>query len=748
MGRLRTITRRSFLVGSVAIGGAVAFGTYRAFAPSENPNEENLASGSATFNPWVVIDSDKITLIATHADKGQGVQSAQAALIAEELDVELDQVEISFGVPSAAYANGGMGDAMAGIPLYEYNASVERTRGFVNGALRAVLPMMATGGSSAMPDVFDKLRNAGATARETLKLAASQVSGVPVDQLKTAKGAVILPDGSELSYTSLAGTAAEIEPVRFVELRQPSEWRILGKSHGRTDMLPKCTGTLEYGIDFEIENMVHATVKTNPNKGAAMKSFDAAEARQMRGIQDVFEITNGVAVIANNTWRAIKAANTISFEWEKPNYPLEQAEHWAVLEEAIGKEEHLNAEAREVGDVETAEGTEVKGDYRSPYVAHAPLEPLTATILVTDDRVDIWTGHQVQQMVETVVAEISGIDVEDVHLHNMFIGGSFGHRLEFDYIRQAAEIATKLKGTPVKLTYSREEDFAQDFPRHITIGRGIGKHKDGKVVSMNVDICGASVMASQMGRMGMNLPMPDTQLHEGAWDYPMLNLNNNRVRSFRVNNLAPTSSWRSVGAAPNVFIYDTMLDETIHAAGADPMLERIRLMGHGQSVKVLETAAEMCSWNGHKVGPNTGRGVAYGFSFGVPVATVVQVTNTPAGIKLDEVWVAADVGVVIDPNNLDNLATGGTVFGLGHAINCEITYADGVAQQENYYDHEAMRIWQCPPIHFKALENMEKVRGFGEPPVPPAAPALGNAIFAATGQRLREMPFNKFVDFV
>jgi isoquinoline 1-oxidoreductase beta subunit len=351
-------------------------------------------------------------------------------------------------------------------------------------------------------------------------------------------------------------------------------------------------------------------------------------------------------------------------------------------------------------------------------------------------------------MVENVVAGITGVDGENVHLHNMFIGGSFGHRLEFDYIKQAAEIALKLKGTPVKMTYSREEDFAQDFPRHITIGQGVGKHKDGQVTSMQVDICGASVIASQMGRMGLNLPMPDTQLHEGAWDYPLLNLQNNRVRSFRVNDLAPTSSWRSVGAAPNVFIYDTMLDETIHAAGADPMLERIRLMGHGQSVKVLETVAEMCSWNGHKVGPNTGRGVAYGFSFGVPVATVVQVTNTENGIKLDEVWVAADVGVVVDPNNLDNLATGGTVFGLGHAINCEITYANGGAQQENYYDHEAMRIWQCPPIHFKALENLEKIRGFGEPPVPPAAPALGNAIFAATGQRLREMPFNKFVDFV
>lgn len=746
MGRARTIARRSFLIGSAAIAGGVAFGAYAARSPFPNPNLVDLPEGEASFNPWVLVDSEKVTLIATHGDKGQGIFSAQAALIAEELDIDLDQVEVSFGVPDRAYFNSAVTEAMAGFPMYEMSPTAERVRGFLGGVVKLALPMMATGGSSAIPDTYDKLRHAGACARETLKLAASQQTGVPVAQLKTERGAVILPDGTSLSYTSLAGTAATIEPVTRATLRDPKDWKLVGKPMKRVDMVQKCTGTLDYGIDFETEDMVYATIKVNPRQGGVMNSYDASAAKAMKGVKDVLEITGGVAVVADNTWRAIQAANAIEFDWGDAPYPAEQAAHWELLSNTF-TEESLNAEARVEGDVDAAEGEEISGEYRSPYIAHAPLEPLNATMLVTDNRVDIWTGHQIQQFVEQIVAEITGVDQENVHLHNKFMGGSFGHRLEFDFIKQTAEIANQMRGTPVKMTYSREEDFAHDFPRHITMGRGVAKHKDGKITSLDVQIAGQSVIRSQMSRMGMNLPGPDTQLHEGAWDAPNFNLPNLRVRSYRTTALAPVSSWRAVGAGPNVFIYETLLDEAIHAAGADPLEERIRLMGHDVSVKVLEKVGEISNWNGANLGENRGRGVAYGFSFGVPVATVVEVTNTASGIKLDGVWVAADVGKVIDPVNLENMAQGGTVWGLGHAINCEITYSDGMAEQTNYHAHEGMRMWQCPPISFAALENNPKIRGFGEPPVPPSAPALGNAIFAATGQRIREMPFNKHIDF-
>lgn len=749
MGRLRTIGRRSFLIGSASVLGGVAFGVYRAHAPFENPLAKEASEGSVSFNPWVVIDSDKVTLIATHADKGQGIFSAQAALIAEELDIELEQVEISFGMPDPAYYNTAMAGEMLPFMAFDDSTTTESLRSVAGGAIRAFLPLMGTGGSSGIPDSYDKLREAGAVARETLKAAASAESGIPVEQLKTERGAVILPDGSELTYTSLAAAASQVKPVTRVALRDPSDWRLLGKPMQRVDIAEKSTGKLTYGIDYETDGMLYAAVKVNPRQGGSLNGFDASAAETMRGVSSVFEITNGIAVVADNSWRAMKAADAVICDWAEAPYPHEQADHWDAISKSF-TEENLNMQARNEGDVTevlAAASSVVEAEYRSPYVAHAPLEPLNATILVTDERVDIWSGHQVQIFAENIVAEITGHDAETVHLHNMFIGGSFGHRLEFEHLRQAAEIAKELKGTPVKLTYSREEDFAHDFPRHITMGRGKAVVEDGKVAALDVQIAAPSVISSQMSRMGFNVGGPDAQLHAGAWDNPYFNLKNLRVTSFKAPKLAPVSSWRSVGAAPNGFIFDTLLDEAIHAAGADPLEERIRLMGHDVSVKVLEAVGEMSSWGG-ELGPNKGRGVAFVFSFGVPVAEVVEVTNTDAGIRIDKVWIAADVGKVIDPGNLENLAQGGVVFGLGHAINSEITYSDGMAEQTNYHAHEAMRLYQCPEITFKALENNPKIRGFGEPPIPPAAPALGNAIFAATGQRLREMPFNKFIDFV
>jgi isoquinoline 1-oxidoreductase beta subunit len=270
--------------------------------------------------------------------------------------------------------------------------------------------------------------------------------------------------------------------------------------------------------------------------------------------------------------------------------------------------------------------------------------------------------------------------------------------------------------------------------------------RNGKVEAIDLGVAMPSVIGSQMGRSGISLPGPDSQIAAGSWNNPYA-LPHYRMQAFRVPELAPVSSWRSVGASANGFFFDCFLDELIREAGADPMEERIRLMEHDVSRKVLEAVADMSSWGG-ELGPNKGRGVAFVESFGVPTAEVIEVTNTKDGIRVDKVWLAADVGKVIDPVNFENLGQGGVVFGLGHAMNCEITYSDGMAEQSNFGDHEAMRISQCPEIFVKGLENGSKVRGFGEPPVPPAAPALANAIFAATGQRIREMPFNKHIDFV
>jgi isoquinoline 1-oxidoreductase beta subunit len=349
-------------------------------------------------------------------------------------------------------------------------------------------------------------------------------------------------------------------------------------------------------------------------------------------------------------------------------------------------------------------------------------------------------------MIQDAVAAVTGHDPGEVRFHNRFIGGSFGHRLELGFLTLAAEIANARRGTPVKLTYSREEDFAQDHPRQPGIARAAGTVKDGHVEAIDLAVAMPSVLASQLGRVGIPLPAPDSQIAAGAWNNPYA-LPHYRMRAYRVPELAPVSSWRSVGASANGFFFDSFLDELIHAAGADPMAERIRLMGHDASRKVLEAVAEMSCWSGPRPAPGKGRGVAFVESFGVPCAEVVEVTATGGGIRIGKVWVAADVGTVVDPVAFENLVQGGVIWGLGHAMNCEITYADGMAEQANFPDAEGMRLSQCPEIVVKGLENGAKVRGIGEPPVPPAAAALANAIFAATGQRLREMPFARFIDF-
>lgn len=744
MGTATKIARRTFLVGSLAVTGGVAFGVYAYKKPFDNPLTEGLAEGEVAITPYVKIDKEGVTLITPRADKGQGSYSVQAAMIAEELDIELNQIKCDPGPPSAAYYNTATAGELVPFASYDLSPGAERMRAIMDAPMKFTGAHI-TGGSTTVPDGYVKLRTAGAVARETLKAAAAKLKAVSVNELKTAKGAVLLPDGEAIPYTQLAEVAATIKPQNNVSLRNPSEWRLLGKDMQRVDIVAKSTGTQIYGIDAKVEGMLHATVKQNPAQLAGINSFDATEAEKMRGVKTVVPVTGGIGVVADNTWRAFQAVEAVEVDWARSDLPADMDGHWAVVRDSISPE-YLDSENRNDGSVDDAIGEGgLQAEYRVPYLAHAPLEPLSAIILVTDERVDVWTGTQIPRFVQSNVSKITGHAIDDVYIHNFMMGGSFGQRLDDIYVRQTAEIANQMRGTPIKMTYSREEDMAHDFVRQISIGKMRGAVKDGQVDALDAQIAMPSVIVSQMSRQGINVPGADPIIVTGAWDQPY-GIPNYRVRGYRSPPLAPLSSWRSVGASSNAFLHEGFLDELIHAAGADPLDERIRLMIDEPSRKVLEAVGEMSSWGG-MLGTDKGRGVAFSLSFGVPVAEVVEVSDTPEGIRIDKVWVAADVGRVMDPINFDNHVKGGVVWGLGHAMNCEITYTDGIADQTNYHMFEGMRLHQCPDIEVRALNNQKKIRGIGEPPVPPAAPALANAIFAATGKRLREMPFNKFVDF-
>ncbi len=747
MGRIKTIARRTFLIGSAAVLGGVAFGYYIYKKPLKNPLLDDLAEDEAALTPYVLIDKNGITLITPRADVGQGAYSVQAALIAEELDVRLDQIKVDPGQPSTAYYNGKI--AFEGFPLAAtdtgYIAEQGRMMSDVAGKL---LGLQLTGGSSTVADAYEKLRVAGAVARATLLKAAEHQTGVAVVKLKTKDGMVLLPDGRALSYTALAPIAATIEPVTAVSLKPESEWRYLGKTMQRIDTVAKSTGTQRYGIDVQMDGMVFATIRTNPRQGGGINGYDDRAAKAMRGVLKVVSITDGIGVIADNTWRAFQAANAVECDWASAPYPPTTDAMWAVVEKSFDKS-FQDSQFKDQGDVEIAlDGAidTLDAEYRIPYLAHAPLEPMTVTVLLTNTRLDIWTGTQIPGFMQASAAMLTGLDMENVHVHVLMSGGSFGRRLEDDYVKQAIELANAAKGTPVKMTWQREEDMTHDFPRPMQMSRARGAVKDGQVTAYDLAIAAQSVTASQLDRMGMPAVGPDMMIVAGAWDQPF-SIPNYRITGFRVPEMVPVSSWRSVGASGNGFLHDCFFDELIHKAGADPLAERLRLCWHEPSRKVLEAVGEMSNW-GSDLGKNRGRGIAFTLSFGVPVAEVVEITNTPDGIKVDKVFVAAEVGHVMDPTNFESQVQGGVIWGLSHAIMGALTFDDGIAEQNNFDSYEVMRLYQAPEVIVRGLENSDQIRGIGEPPVPPAAPALANAIFAATGKRIRELPLNKHIDFI
>jgi isoquinoline 1-oxidoreductase beta subunit len=749
MANMARITRRTFLVGAGALAAGLAVGSYFYKRDPTNPLLQGKVEGDIVLNPYVRINAHGITLITPRADLGQGAYSVQAALIAEELDLAWGKFQVEPGPPSAAYYNGAL--LAEGFPIAATSDTfLARTGRGVGDVMGKLLGVQVTGGSSTVSDAFDKLRVAGAVARQMLLAAAAQQTGVPLAQLKTADSHVLTPDGRRIPYTALAAAAGKLAPPSDVALKPVSQWRLLGKPMQRLDIVAKSTGTAVYGIDLRLPGMVYATVRANPRLGGGVKRFDAKRAEAAKGVLKVVPIGGGVGVIANNTWRAFQAANLLEIEWGAAPYPPSTAAMFQQVAESFTTERQ-DSRQKDEGDIDAAlkaadARSTLQAEYRVPYLAHAPLEPMNAVVLLKDGRLDIWTATQIPRFAVIGAAAVSGLDEDHIHLHAQICGGSFGRRLEDDYVRQAVELAKAHQGVPIKMTWSREEDMTHDFPRPLAIARARGAVAAGQVQAYDLGIAAPSVNGSQMGRQNVPTLGPDMAIVAGAWDQPFA-IPHYRVTGYRVPPMVPVSSWRSVGASGNGFLHECFLDELILAAGADPLAERLRLCSHEPSRRVLQTAGELSGW-GTPLPKGSGRGLAFTLSFGVPVCEVVQVTATPQGIRIDKVFVVAEVGQVLDPVNLEAQMTGGVIWGLSHAVQAELTYADGAPQQTNFHTYPAMRMYQAPQIVTKALQTTAKIKGIGEPCVPPSAPALANAIFAATGQRIRELPLHKHVQFV
>lgn len=753
------ILRRTFLIGTAAIVGGVAFGVYKYRTPYDNPLEDELAEGEATFNPYVKITSDnRITIIAPRAEMGQGISTTLAALVAEELDVDMANLKVEHGPASFAYHNKAMLEDGTPFPHYERGIISNTVRNAM-GAVSKFAGIQATGGSSSIKDAYLKMRQAGAAARQTLKQAAANRLGVDISTLKTEGGQVI-NGNTKIPYGDLALDAAKLDAPSDVQLKSNSDWKILGKSQNRTDMVAKVTGAPIFGIDVDLPDMVYGTIRMNPYLGGRLKSFDASAAEKMPGVIKVVDMSGsendafggGIGVIATNTWTAFKAAEAVKVEWLKAGYPPNTEGIKEVLKKAVAG--GSGSSLRDDGDTETAFADAprtriVEAEYSVPYLAHACMEPMNATAWLKDGKLQVWAPNQAPTIIRADCAFEAGVDEMDTKVHTTYLGGGFGRRAEIDFCRFATRLAKHADGKPVKVIWSREEDIRHDTYRPAAISRFKARlDENNMLTAFDARIASPSIVASFMRRTFPSLSPagPDKTMIEGTYDQPYT-IANHRVTAIKADLSIPVGFWRAVGNSYNGFFNECFMDEIAVKAKTDPVQLRLSLMkDYPTAAKCVEKVAAMADW-GAPLKEGTGKGIAFTLSFGSWVAEVVEVSIVDDAVKIDNVWCAVDVGEALDPSIIKAQIMSGVVFGLSSAMGQEITFADGAVEQGNFDDYDAMRMVQCPNIHVEILENAELMGGVGEVGTPPSIPALANAIYAATGKRIRTMPLSNEVDF-
>ncbi len=755
MGKIAKYTRRGFLGLGLAAAGGLAVGYYYYKKPYPNPLPDTLAEGDFSFTPYVIIGSDNaITIITPRAEMGQGIHTTLAALVAEELGVDMDQITAEHGPAAAAYFNGAMLREGAPFPFFEDGFIAETARGAM-GVLGKFLALQVTGGSSATIDAFEKMREAGATARAVLLEAAAKRWGVEASSLITERAEVINPSGVRLTYGELAAEAAKLTLPNPPALKDPSSWRILGKSQPRVEVREKVTGAPIYGIDVQLPDMLYATVAMSPRFGVKAKSADKAAAMAVQGVLNVVDVStttgHGFGIIASNTWAAFEGARALAPEWETANYPADTAGLKVLWTEALNREASFTLGG--TGDPETAlQGADaIEASYSLPYLAHTTMEPMNATAQFKDGRLTLWLGTQGPGIAAMATATLLGIETDDVEVITTRLGGGFGRRTEVDVPLYAAAIAAQTGGKPVKVTWTREEDIRHDTYRPMAQARLRATLKDGMPEALDYRVAAPSINKSVMARTFPDLgggAGPDRSILDGSFDQP-LSWPHARFAAHQVDTDIPVGFWRSVGNSINGFVHEGFLDELAMAGGQDPLAMRLAMMKdprHAPARAALKKVAEMADW-GPALPNGVGQGIAHTLSFGTWVAEVVRVDMRSGAVKIDKIWAVADPGLVLDPANFEAQITSGIIYGLSAAIGQEITFAEGRVEQENFYDYDALRMAGVPPIEVKLLENSPRMGGAGEPGTPPIAAALGNAIFAASGQRLRALPFGNEVEF-
>jgi isoquinoline 1-oxidoreductase subunit beta len=756
-GKPKNKWRRRFLITAGVAGGALAIGVWRFYRERDRlspPAALKPGDGEAVLTGWLKIGTDgRIVVQVPRQEMGQGITTTLPMLVAEELDADPAMMRFEQAPVDPLYANATMiGD---GVPMRPdddgWLAAIMRHTQYKLGEL---LGVQATGGSTSVRDAWEPMRRAGAAARAMLIAAAAKRFDVPASECSIDNGRVLHgASGRSAGFGELALDAASLPIPQNAKTKERAQFRLLGKPQKRLDVAPKVDGTAQFACDVRLPGMLYAALAQCPVFGGSLESFDDSRAKSRDGVKGVFALpatstsAAAVVVVAEQYWQAHSALAEVDIVWDKGQHAAHdtQAQRERYFELlARGKARSYES----VGNVDTALAAPtqlLRADYFAPYLAHATMEPINCTAVVrSDGSCEVWVGNQAPTLVRWFAARAAGVKSDRVTVHTPYLGGGFGRRAEVDVVMQAVALAAKLPDTPVQLVWTREEDMQHDVYRPMAAARfDAALNSAGNITGWRNRIVGQSCTGGITARL---LPstasdlMKDKTTSEGAFDLPYA-MPNRHVEHVLTHEPVPVGFWRSVGHTYNAYFTESFMDECAHAAGKDPLAYRLAMLGHApRHRKVLEVAAQAAGW-GNALPAGRGRGIALAESFHSIVAQVAEVEVTDGMVRVQRVVCAIDCGFALDPGNVVAQMESGIVFGLAAALDGEITVKNGRVEQGNFHDYRVLRMAQTPRIEVHIVDSgIEHLGGVGEPGTPPVAPAVCNAIFAATGQRIRELP--------
>ncbi|WP_306600390.1 xanthine dehydrogenase family protein molybdopterin-binding subunit [Geothrix sp. 21YS21S-2] len=706
-----TLTRRDFLKA----GGAAAGGLTVAFLVPAASRAAQAVEPAAPFAPNAFLrigSDDRITVLLSHSEMGQGIWTTLPMLIAEELDADWSRVRAEHAPAAPAYAH-------------------------------AVFGMQMTGGSSSTWSEFDRYRQAGALARALLIQAAAQRFGVDPSQCRTDNGVVHAGD-RKATYGELAVAASRLPAPGPIPLKDPRDWKIIGQPRRRLDGPEKVNGRAIFGMDVQFPGLLTALVARPPVFGAKVRSFDAARAKAVPGVRAVLQVPSGVAVVAEDFWAAERGRDALAVAWDLgPNAGLDTGSLFQEFRRLAATPGKVAAQAGDAPSVLAKASKVLEAEYAVPYLAHAPMEPLNCTVKLGPDSCEIWSGTQFQGPDHQAAARITGLKPSQITLHTVFLGGGFGRRANptSDFVTEALHVA-KAAGRPVKVVWTREDDIRGGYYRSGFLHRArVALGADGLPEAWQHTLVGQSILVGTPFEAMMMKNGIDPTSTEGVADSPYLaGVPHHHVSLHSPSTGVPVLWWRSVGHSHTAFVMESLIDELAHAAGVDPLAYRRRLLqAHPRHLAVLELAAEKAGW-GRPVAAGHALGLAVHESFGSFVAQVAEVSVDQGRPRVHRVVCAVDCGLAVNPEGVRAQMEGAVVFGLTAALHGEITFAQGRVRQGNFHDYPLLRINEMPRVEVHILPSTAKMGGIGEPGVPPVAPAVANALFLLTGQRVRHLP--------